>query len=56
MSDYRRHPAEVTSDRLADHSERWHDRLSGEERDAIGLVRNALERIAEDDNGMVTQS
>jgi hypothetical protein len=49
MAGYKRHPAEVTSDRLGDHYERWADRLSGEERDAISLVRYALERIAEED-------
>jgi hypothetical protein len=43
----RRHPAEVTSDRLAEASERWYDRLTGEERDMIGLLRHALEQIAE---------
>jgi hypothetical protein len=45
---YRRRPAEVTSDRLLDHYERWHARLSGAELDAISQVRNALERIAEE--------
>lgn len=43
---YRRHPAEVTSDRLADHYERWFDRMDGQARDAITLVRDVLERIA----------
>ena len=42
-----RHPAEVTSDRLGDAYERWYHKLSGAERDAISIVRNALERIAE---------
>ena len=51
MGASRRHPAEVTSDRLGDHYERWVDRLTGEERDAISLVRFALERIAEEDEG-----
>jgi hypothetical protein len=43
----RRHPAEVTSDRLAEASERWHDKLTGDERDMIGRVRHALYEIAE---------
>lgn len=45
---YGRHPAEVTNDRLLDAYERWFDRLGGEERDAIGIVRNALHRIADE--------
>ena len=45
----RRHPAEVTSDRLADHYEKWYDRMDGRERDAIALVRGMLERIAGND-------
>lgn len=44
---YRRHPALVTSDRLADHYERYYDRMTGEERDALSRVRDVLERIAE---------
>jgi hypothetical protein len=46
---YRRHPAEVTADRLGGEYERWFDRLSGTERDAVSQVRNALQRIAEED-------
>jgi hypothetical protein len=42
----RRHPAEVTSDRLGDAASRWSSHFSGEELDAIALVRQALERIA----------
>ena len=42
----RRHPAEVTSDRLAEAAERWNKDLSGAELDAISVVWNALERIA----------
>jgi hypothetical protein len=45
----RRHPAEVTADRLGEHYEKWYDRLSVGERDAIGKVRYALQRIAEED-------
>lgn len=48
MSRCRRHPAEVTSDRLGDAVERWHDKFTGEERDMIGLIRVRLEEIAED--------
>lgn len=42
----RRHPAEVTSDRLAAAAEKWHDHFTGEERDSIARIRRALERIA----------
>ena len=47
MSLDRRHPAEVTSDRLLDAVQRWHDKFTGEERDMIGQIRHALEQIAE---------
>lgn len=43
---YGRHPAIVTSDRLADACERWFARFSASERAAIGTVRDALHRIA----------
>lgn len=43
----KRHPAEVTSDRLLEHYEKWYDRFSGEELLAISKVRYALQRIAE---------
>lgn len=46
MGDIRRHPAEVTSDRLADALERWPERFDGHLRDAIGELRFALEQIA----------
>jgi hypothetical protein len=45
----RRHPALVTSDRLKADYKRWHDLLDDHEQDAFGVVRAALERIAEDD-------
>ena len=45
---YGRHPAQVTNERLLDAYERWFDKFSGEERDAIGIVRNALWRIVEE--------
>lgn len=47
MQHTKRHPAEVTSDRLAEASERWCDKLTGVERDMIGCIRHALEEIAE---------
>jgi hypothetical protein len=43
----KRHPAEVTSDRLAYASERWYHQFTGEERDMIGRIRHALNRIAD---------
>lgn len=47
MSRYKRHPCEVTSDRLAEHLEQYFDNLSGGERDEISHVRFLLEEIAE---------
>lgn len=44
---YRRHPAEVTSDRLADAVDRRHNEFTPEERDMIGRIRDRLERIAQ---------
>lgn len=43
----RRHPAEVTVDRLIQHSMDYSDQLTGYEKDAIGVVINALNEIAE---------
>jgi hypothetical protein len=43
----KRHPAEVTSDRLLDAVGRWHEKFTGAERDAIGVIRYALDEIAE---------
>ena len=45
----RQHAAEVINDRLQSAGERWHDRLTGLELDAISTVRNALHRIADED-------
>lgn len=45
----RRHPAEVTADRLGDHYEAYFDKLTQRERDYIGVVRHALQQIAEGD-------
>lgn len=42
----RRHPADVTADRLVDHSIEW-TTFDGRERDAIGVVIHALREIAE---------
>lgn len=46
----KRHPAEVTSDRLLQHYERWNDRFTGYERDAISQIRDALLRITVEDD------
>lgn len=43
----RRHPAEVTADRLLDDLERWPEKWDGEERDAVALVRFVLHQIAD---------
>ncbi|WP_195167781.1 hypothetical protein [Mycobacteroides abscessus] len=47
MKRTRRHPAEVTSDRLADAYELWHEKFDGAERDMISRLRIALDQIAE---------
>lgn len=47
----KRHPAEVTSDRLGDAVTRWGDKMTGQELDAIGQIRHALEEIAEGRRG-----
>jgi hypothetical protein len=46
-----RHPAEVTSDRLGWHSDRYGSLMSGAERDALALVRHVLEEIADGTRG-----
>jgi hypothetical protein len=43
----RRHPAEVTSDRLAEALDKWPDAFTGAEHDAIAQIRHRLEQIAE---------
>lgn len=43
----RRHPAEVTADRLDDHRSRYADRLTPREAEALGVVWRALTAIAE---------
>ena len=45
---HRRHPAEVTSDRLAAALEKWPERFDGEARDEIAHIRSLLEEIAEE--------
>jgi hypothetical protein len=45
----RRHPAEVTADRMLMHFHAWHDRLTASERDAISHVAGVLYGIAYDD-------
>lgn len=42
----KRHPAEVTADRLADHLDKWFDTTDGSLRDAIGRVRDWLDQRA----------
>lgn len=44
---YRRHPAEVTSDRLAEALEKWPESFTGRDRDKVADVRHILETIAE---------
>lgn len=44
---YRRHPAEVTADRLTQHAEEYVDKLDGQERDDFGIVIHILQEIAE---------
>jgi hypothetical protein len=43
---FRRHPAEVTSDRLADALDKWPERFDGHARDEIAHIRRILEDIA----------
>lgn len=42
----RRHPAEVTADRLGDAYERFHDKLDGAELDMISQLKHAFDEIA----------
>jgi hypothetical protein len=43
----KRHPAEVTSDRLGDAVTRYADQFTPEEMDMVGQIRHRLETIAE---------
>jgi hypothetical protein len=45
----RRHPADVTAHRLLEHTIKYRGRFEGRELDAIGEVRYALQRIADED-------
>lgn len=45
----RRHPAEVTSDRLGDAVNRWGNQFEAGELDMVGVIRARLEQIAERD-------
>ena len=42
----KRHPAEVTADRLGDAYDKWYDKFTGAERDYISAIRIVLEQIA----------
>lgn len=46
LTPVRRHPAEVTADRLTEDAIRYADKLDGHEKDAFGTVINALQQIA----------
>lgn len=43
----RRHPCEVTADRLGDHLDRYPEAFDGATRDDIGHLRHILQDIAE---------
>jgi len=47
MHKQRKHPASVTSERLLDAATRYARQLTEEEKDALTLTRQALDRIAE---------
>jgi hypothetical protein len=47
IENVRRHPAMVTSSRLLEAAERWHDKFTPEERDMIGIIRQALAEITD---------
>jgi hypothetical protein len=51
----RRHSAEITAGRLLSHYERWFNRYYGNELTAISIVRAALQRIADEDQGHVSE-
>ena len=46
----RRHPCEVTADRLGDHYERYYDRMTGSEREQLSQVKYTLEQLARGDD------
>lgn len=43
---YRRHPAQVTADRIGNAFQTYYDKMDEVERDAMSLVINALDEIA----------
>ena len=43
----RRHPCEVTADRLGDHLDKYPDDFDGATRDDVGYLRHILQSIAE---------
>jgi hypothetical protein len=47
---HKRHPLEVTSDRLAEHVERHYESTTGGVRDAVSRVRDWLELTAEQES------
>lgn len=47
MGTRRRHPAQVTADRLGDHYQVYCDLMTGAERDALSHVKFVLEQIAD---------
>jgi hypothetical protein len=55
MSRARRHPLEVTVDRLRDHYSAYHQHFTGRERDEISHVAYLLEGLAEKERGKVTR-
>jgi len=55
VSGQRRHSADITAGRLLTHYERWFDRYYGNELVAISTVRAALQRIAEEDQGLASE-
>jgi hypothetical protein len=42
----RTHSADVTADRLADHYEKWYDKIQDNEKDYFSQVINVLREIA----------
>ena len=48
---YRRHPADVTADRMADAYERYYDKMDGRERDDLSHIIFVLQEIAEGNRG-----
>ncbi len=49
MGAIRRHPADVTADRLGDALDKWPDAFDGGDRDMIGQLIHILRTIAEGD-------